>query len=75
ASLLLQETRALGALSFEAQNGVISTLLPVILAAPSGGLYIGPQAHAPQQVVRPWLLILRNPGAPAGQTAIVVREP
>lgn len=38
-------------------------------------LYIGPQASAPGPVTQPILMVLRNQGAPALETALVVREP
>jgi hypothetical protein len=38
-------------------------------------LYIGPALGAPAAVDAPLLMVLREPGAPAGQTSLVVREP
>lgn len=38
-------------------------------------VYIGPKEGAPRNVTEPVLLILRDPGAPALQTSLVIREP
>lgn len=74
ASLALQEARPRPQLRLGALQGGVAALLPVVAAAPSG-VYLGPEDGAPQQVTRPWLLILREPGAPAAETSFVIREP
>lgn len=38
-------------------------------------IYVGPESEAPETVTRPLFMILRENGAPAGQTSFVIREP
>ena len=67
------------------QVSVASAEVTVQLGGPAGPpgppgeggdapIYVGPADQAPA-VTEPTLMILRDAGAPAGQTSIIVREP
>ncbi len=69
------------ALLVESQAPSVQILLdgPRGVPGPPGNavipIYVGPLIAAPQNPAVPTLLILREPGAAADQTALVVREP
>lgn len=58
----------------ELQNEIIKDLIKEITST-NLRIYVGPRAGVPVNVKVPTLLILKELGAPAGDTSVVIREP